>query len=190
MKEFKEKILKDGIALNEEVLKVDSFVNHGVDPELMQKIGKHFADKYKDKGITKVITIESSGISPSIFTALYLGVDLIVLRKSPTRVLSDNIIQTTIVSFTKGVEFQLTMNKDYITKDDKVLIIDDFLAKGEAATGAIRLIERQGAKVVAIGILIEKSFQQGSQMLKDLGYEVYSLARIKRLKQGSIEFEE
>lgn len=190
MKELKEKILKYGKALNTEVLKVDSFINHQVDAKLMNEIGKCFAEKFKNRGITKVVTIESSGIAPSICTSFHLGVDLIVLKKSPTRVLSENIIQTKIVSFTKGVEFQLTMNKDYMTQEDKVLIIDDFLAQGEAATGAIRLIEKQGAKIEGIGILIEKSFQPGSKILSELGYEVYSLAKIKSLQQGIIEFEE
>ncbi|MGE9896680.1 xanthine phosphoribosyltransferase [Anaerovoracaceae bacterium SGI.195] len=188
MRELKERILKDGQALNEAVLKVDSFINHQVDPNLMENIGKTFADKFADDGVTKVVTIESSGIAPSVFTAKAMNVNLVILKKSTSKILEDNILQTEVASYTKGTEYQLTLNKKYINRNDRVLIIDDFLARGEAAQGAIRLIEAQGAEVVGIGILIEKAFQSGNKALRDKGYTVYSLARIKNLSDGHIEF--
>lgn len=190
MKELKEKILKSGEALNKNVLKVDSFVNHQVDPELMDKCGREFADHFKDRGITKVVTIESSGIAPAVFTALHLNVPLVVMKKSTSKVLSDELVQATITSFTKGVNFELTMSKKFLKDTDNVLVIDDFLANGQAAFGAIKLIERIGAKVIALGILIEKTFQPGRKELDSKGYEVYSLARIKNMSEGNIEFEE
>lgn len=188
MRELKERILKDGQALNEAVLKVDSFINHQVDPNLMENIGKTFADKFADDGVTKVVTIESSGIAPSVFTAKAMNVNLVILKKSTSKILEDNISQTEVASYTKGTEYQLTLNKKYINRNDRVLIIDDFLARGEAAQGAIRLIEAQGAEVVGIGILIEKAFQSGNKALRDKGYTVCSLARIKNLSDGHIEF--
>ncbi|MCI5697689.1 MAG: xanthine phosphoribosyltransferase [Clostridiales bacterium] len=188
MRELKERILKDGQALNEAVLKVDSFINHQVDPNLMENIGKTFADKFADDGVTKVVTIESSGIAPSVFTAKAMNVKLVILKKSTSKILEDNISQTEVASYTKGTEYQLTLNKKYINRNDRVLIIDDFLARGEAAQGAIRLIEAQGAEVVGVGILIEKAFQSGNKALRDKGYTVCSLARIKNLSDGHIEF--
>ena len=190
MRELIERIIKDGDALSEHVLKVDAFINHQVDPKLMDHIGKEFAEHFKDRGITKVVTVESSGIAPSVFAALHMGVDLVVLKKSTSKILSGEIYQTTISSFTKGVRYELTLSKKYVNEHDVVLLIDDFLANGQAATGVVRLIEMAGAKVASIGILIEKTFQSGRKLLDEAGHDVYSLARIKRLSEGSIEFEE
>lgn len=190
MKELKEKILKFGNPINENVLKVDSFINHQVDANLMNLIGKEFAEYYKDRNITKVVTIESSGIAPATFTALHLNVPLVIMKKTTSKVLSDDLVQATITSYTKGTTFELTMSKKFVNKDDNVVVIDDFLANGQAAMGAIKLVEKMGANVESIGILIEKSFQPGRKELIDAGYEVYSLARIKRMSKGEVEFEE
>ena len=188
MKILEEKILSEGIAVNEDILKVDSFVNHQVDPVLMHQIGEAFAPHYKDCGVTKVVTIESSGIAPALMTALALNVPMIILKKQPSKVLNDNLYQTVITSFTKGTSYELTLYQDYIDPSDKVLLIDDFLANGEAAMGASRLIKESGAELSGIGILIEKSFQKGRKRLEDAGYYVYSQARIGRLDKGVIEF--
>ena len=142
MKVLEEKILAEGRALNENVLKVDSFINHKVDPKLMHEIGKEFAEHFKDQGITKIVTIESSGIAPALMTAYEMN----------------------------------------------VLIIDDFLANGEAATGALRLLRKAHATTAGVGALIEKSFQPGREKLEAQGVHVYSLARISRLGKGIIEF--
>lgn len=188
MNKLKEKILEEGTALNEDILKVDGFINHQVDVNLMEEIGKDFANHFSNLGITKVVTIESSGIAPAIMTAKELNVPMVILKKQPSSVLNDNLYQTCVTSFTKGTNYELTLSKNHISSEDHVLIIDDFLANGEAATGAIRLLRMAHATVAGIGILIEKSFQPGRQKLIDAGFEVYSLARIKRLDKDLIEF--
>ena len=188
MKILKDKIMAEGRALSDTVLKVDSFINHQVDPVLMQAIGRDFAEHYKDAGITKVLTIESSGIAPAVYTAMELGVPMIILKKQTSKILNSNFIQTNVTSFTKGTSYELTLSTNYVGKDDTVLIIDDFLANGEAAMGAIRLADKAGAKIAGVGILIEKSFQRGRQRIIDAGYDVYSQARIAKLGEGLIEF--
>ncbi len=188
MKMLEEKILAEGKAMGEDILKVDSFVNHQVDPVLMQQIGTAFADHFKDKGITKVVTIESSGIAPAFMTALALNVPMVILKKQPSKVLNDDLYQTVVTSFTKGTSYELTLSQKFISESDHVLIIDDFLANGEAATGAIRLIRLAHATVAGVGILIEKSFQPGRQKLNDQGFEVYSLARVAKLEKDFISF--
>jgi len=190
LKELEAKILSEGTAINETVLKVDCFLNHQVDPFLMQRVGEEFAEYYKDKGITKVFTIESSGIAPAVMTAIKLNVPMVILKKQQSKILNGDVYQTKVTSFTKGTSYELTLSKKYIDKDDKILLIDDFLANGEAAFGGIRLIEGAGATVSGVGIVIEKSFQPGRQRLDDAGYDVYSLARVKRLAEGVIEFVE
>lgn len=188
MKILEEKILSEGIAVNEDILKVDSFVNHQVDPVLMHQIGEAFAAHYKDCGVTKVVTIESSGIAPALMTALALNVPMIILKKQPSKVLNDNLLQTVVTSFTKGTSYELTLSHQFIEENDNVLIIDDFLANGEAASGAIRLLTEVGASIAGVGILIEKSFQPGRDKLIAQGVDVYSLARVSRLAKGVIEF--
>ena len=188
MKLLEDRILKDGHILPGNILKVDSFINHQVDPLLMQSIGTEFANYFKEKNITKVITIESSGIAPALMTAISLNVPMIILKKNSTKVLKDNIFQTPVTSFTKGITYELTLSKKYLSNDDNVLIIDDFLANGEAASGAIRLAQMADAKVVGIGILIEKSFQPGRERLEQMGMDVYSLARIKQFTDNSVTF--
>lgn len=190
MKILEERILREGRALSDSVLKVDSFINHQVDPELMDEISREFADHFKDRGITKVLTIESSGIAPALATAARLHVPMIILKKQTSKILGGDVYQTRITSFTKGTSYELTLYKDYISADDRVLLIDDFLANGEAAAGGSRLVEQAGASLAGIGILIEKSFQRGRKRLEDAGYEVYSLARVSKLAKGVVEFME
>lgn len=188
MKELEEKIKNDGSILSEDILKVDSFVNHQVEPELMLHIGQDFAEHFKERGITKVVTIESSGIAPALMTAQQLGVPLVILKKQPSKILNDNLYQTQVTSYTKGTSYELTLSANYIGEKDHVLIIDDFLANGEAATGAIRLLRKAHATVAGVGILIEKSFQPGREKIKSQGFEVYSLARVSKMKKDYIEF--
>ncbi|MGG7165442.1 xanthine phosphoribosyltransferase [Clostridium ihumii] len=184
------KILEEGRALSETVLKVDSFLNHGVDPKLMYEIGTYFKEYFKDKGITKVFTIESSGIAPAVMTAMQMDLQMVTLKKQTSKILNGEVYQTTVHSFTKGTDYELTLSKKYINENDKILIIDDFLANGEAAQGAARLVEEAGATVMGIGIVIEKSFQPGRDILLNKGYDVYSLARVKKLGKDLIEFVE
>ena len=188
MKELKERILKEGKVLNETVLKVDSFLNHQVDAKLMYNMGTYFKEYFKNHSITRILTIESSGLAPTAMTAMQMDLPMVILKKQQSKTLNGNVYQTTVHSFTKVQDYELTLSKDCISKDDKVLIIDDFLANGEAALGAIRLVEEAGAKVAGIGIVIEKSFQVGRGKLEEKGYDVYSLARISKLDKDLIEF--
>ena len=188
MKILEDMILERGIAVNEDILKVDSFVNHQVDPELMKNIGNEFAEHFKGQGITKVATIESSGIAPALMTALALNVPMLILKKQPSKILNQDLYQTVVTSYTKGTSYELTLSKNFISENDHVLIIDDFLANGEAATGAIRLIRKAHATIAGVGILIEKSFQPGYEKLTEQVIDVYSLARIAKLGEGVIEF--
>lgn len=185
---LKERILQEGKALSETVLKVDSFLNHGVDARLMYDIGTYFKEYYKNHGVTKIFTIESSGIAPTVMTAMQMELPMVTLKKQNSKILNGDVYQTTVHSFTKGSDYELTLSKKYISPEDNILVIDDFLANGEAALGAIRLIEEAGAKVAGVGIVIEKSFQPGRAILDEKGYDVYSLARIGKLGKGIIEF--
>ena len=188
MKELEERIKKEGIAVNEDILKVDSFINHQVDPVLMEHIGEAFAEHFKDQGITKIATIESSGIAPALMTAKCMNLPLIILKKQPSKVLNDHLYQTEISSFTKETNYELTLSSQFIGENDHVLIIDDFLANGEAATGAIRLLRKAHATIAGIGVLIEKSFQPGHDKLVSQGFDVYPLVRIGHMAEGTIEF--
>jgi xanthine phosphoribosyltransferase len=188
LKELQERIKKDGIVVDDEILKVDSFINHQVDPALMEQIGEAFAAHFADKGITKVATIESSGIAPALMTARSMGLPLIILKKQPSAVLNDHLYQTEVTSFTKETSYELTLSSKFISENDHILIIDDFLANGEAATGAIRLIRKAHATVAGLGVLIEKSFQPGHDKLTAQGLDVYALARIKAMQNGEITF--
>ncbi|MBQ4241235.1 MAG: xanthine phosphoribosyltransferase [Lachnospiraceae bacterium] len=188
MRLLEEKILSDGRAVNEDILRVDTFINHQVDPLLMTRCAKEFAVHFKGKGITKVVTIESSGIAPALLTSLELNVPMVILKKQPSKVLNDDLYQTMVASFTKGTNYELTLSKEVISEKDHVLIIDDFLANGEAVTGAVRLLRMAHATVAGIGILIEKAFQPGREKLEDAGFEVYSLARIGSMSRDQISF--
>lgn len=188
MKLLEEKILSDGIAVNEHILKVDGFINHQVDPGLMREIGQEFARHFAGRGITKVATIESSGIAPALTTAIAMEVPLIILKKQPSKILNQDLYQTVVTSYTKGTNYELTLSQKFINENDHVLIIDDFLANGEAATGAIRLLRKAHATIGGVGVLIEKSFEPGREKLLSQGVEVYSLARIEKLGEGIVEF--
>ena len=190
MKILEEKILSEGIAVNEDILKVDSFVNHQVDPVLMHQIGEAFAAHYKDCGVTKVVTIESSGIAPALMTALALNVPMIILKKQPSKVLNDNLYQTVITSFTKGTSYELTLSQQFINENDHVLIVDDFLANGCALQGLISIVNEAGATVEGIGIVIEKGFQSGGRIIRNLGYHLESLAIVDSMDAatGTITF--
>ena len=188
MQLLKDRILSEGVAVNEDILRVDGFINHQVDPELMTKIGETIAEHFKDRQVTKVVTIESSGISPALFTAKELGVPMIILKKQPSKVLNDELYHTMITSYTKGPNYELTLSSRFVNENDHVLIVDDFLANGETATGAIRLLRMAHATVAGVGILIEKSFQPGRDKLERAGIEVFSLVRIGALGRDNIEF--
>ena len=186
---LKEKIENDGIVINEHVLKVDNFLNHQVDTKLMDLIGEEFSSYFRNKQITKVVTIESSGIAPAYSTALKLDVPLVIFKKQSSAILdTDTTIQTPVHSFTKNTDYVLMASKKYLFENDNILIIDDFLANGQAAMGAYRILKEAGSSVAGVGIVIEKSFQDGRKKLEDFGLDVYSLARVSKISSDSIEF--
>ena len=185
---LEQKILSEGIVLSDQVLKVDAFLNHQIDPVLMQQIGKEFAARFKDAGITKIITIEASGIAPAIMAGLELGVPVIFARKYQSLTLKDDLYRSKVFSFTKQTESTIAISNKHLSSTDKALVIDDFLANGQAALGLIDLIHQANAEVVGVGIVIEKSFQPGRDVLLEKGYRVESLARVKSLADGKVSF--
>ncbi|MER2225962.1 MAG: xanthine phosphoribosyltransferase [Carnobacterium sp.] len=190
MKELEERILRDGNVLGGEVLKVDNFLNHQIDPKLMQSIGNEFAKHYANKGITRIVTIESSGIAPAVFAGLALGVPVVFARKQKSLTLTDDLYSTDVYSFTKKSTSTIVISKKFLEKTDRILLIDDFLANGQAAKGLIKICQEAQATVVGVGIVIEKSFQVGRQLLEEENYEVYSLARIRAFEEGQVKFVE
>ena len=188
MKLLEDRILAEGNVLSPAILKVDSFINHQVDPVFMHELGAEIARHFRGQGINKVMTIESSGIAPAVFVAMELQVPLVILKKQSSAILKTDVIQTEVVSFTKEISYQLTLARKYLSENDHVLLVDDFLANGEAATGAIRLIRKAHATIAGIGILIEKSFQPGRTKLNEQGIHVYSLARIAEMDTDHITF--
>ena len=190
MKKLEERILRDGQVLGENILKVDSFLTHQVDFSLMKEIGQVFAEAVKDAGITKVVTIEASGIAPAVYVAEALGLPMIFAKKAKNITMTEGILTAEVYSFTKQVTSTVSIAEKFLNSDDKVLIIDDFLANGQAAKGLITIIEQAGAQVESIGIVIEKSFQDGRQLLETAGYRVLSLARIAGFEKGQVVFAE
>lgn len=188
MKELQEKIIKDGKVLSESVLKVDSFLNHQIDPVLMQAVGEEFASRFAAEGITKILTIESSGIAPAMMTGLVLGVPAVFARKRQSLTLVDHLYTASVHSFTKNVTSDISVSKDFIASDDVVLILDDFLANGQAVLGLLDIIEQAGASLAGVGIVIEKGFQPGGKLIRDRGIRVESLAILSSLANGKVEF--
>ncbi|QII25002.1 xanthine phosphoribosyltransferase [Bacillus altitudinis] len=188
MELLRQKIENEGIVLSNQVLKVDVFLNHQIDPVLMHEIGQEFARLFKHDGITKIITIESSGIAPAVMAGLALHVPVVFARKRQSLTLTDNLLTARVYSFTKKVESTIAVSNTHLSEDDCVLIIDDFLANGEAAKGLAAIAKQAKAKVAGFGIVIEKSFQPGRKELVQMGYRVESLARIESLEEGKVTF--
>lgn len=190
MEELKTRIKEVGTVLPGNVLKVDAFLNHQIDAGLMQRIGQAFAERFADAGITKVWTVESSGIAPAVMTGLALGVPVIFARKHKSLTLNEGLYTAEVYSYTKQVANKITIAQKYVTPDDKVLIIDDFLANGQAVSGLLAIAKQAGVTVAGAGIVIEKTFQPGRSELEKQGIPVVSLAKIKSLANGQVEFAE
>lgn len=190
MKQLKDKIREEGRALSDQVLKVDAFLNHQVDPVLMKGIGKEFAERFKDANIDRIVTLESSGIAPAMMTALEMGIPFVFARKRKSLTLQDDLVEADVYSFTKQETNRISLSRRFVLPGERVLVIDDFLANGEAALGLTQLVEAAGAEVAGVGIVIEKSFQPGRDKLIGRGYRVESLARIAKLEKDHISFVE
>ena len=185
---LKNKILSEGVVLSDNVLKVDKFLNHQIDPELMVEIGKEFHSRFKDTEITKVLTLESSGIAPAVMTALNFNVPAVFARKRKSLTFTDDLLSAQVFSYTKQETNMISVSNQFIQPGDNILIIDDFLANGEAAGALINIVEQAKANVSGIGIVIEKSFQSGATILKEKNYRVESLARIESLSNQTVTF--
>jgi len=188
MKELKDRILSAGQALGNGILKVDSFINHQVDPALMDACGREFARRFANAGATKILTAEISGIAPALTTGFHLGLPVVYARKTKPITMPDQVYLTLAPSHTKGRMVELIVSPEYLANGEKVLIIDDFLASGATILGLVRLAEAAGSHIVGIGTLIEKIFEGGRDALKPLGVQVESLACIKSLDDNKITF--
>lgn len=188
MKLLEDRIMKDGQVIGENILKVDSFLTHQVDFQLMRELGEVLANLYRSKGITKVVTIEASGIAPAVYVAESLKVPMIFAKKHKNITMTEGILTAEVYSFTKQVTSTVSIASKFLSPEDRVLIVDDFLANGQAAKGLIDIIKQSGAQVMGVGIIIEKSFQDGRQLLLDAGVPVTSLARIQRFQDGQVIF--
>ena len=188
MKILEERILKDGQVLGEKILKVDSFLTHQVDFKLMKEMGQVLAESYRSKQITEVVTSEASGIAPAVYVAESLDVPMIFAKKHKNITMIEGILTSEVFSFTKQVSSTVSIASKFLSPEDRVLIVDDFLANGQAAKGLIDIIQQAGAQVIGVGIIIEKSFQDGRQLLIDAGVPVTSLARIEKFQDGQVIF--
>ncbi|MEY8442290.1 xanthine phosphoribosyltransferase [Lactobacillaceae bacterium 24-114] len=190
MRELEEKIKQFGTVLPGNVLKVDAFLNHQVDPNLMLKIGQEFAKLFADNGVTKIWTVESSGIAPAVMTGLAMNLPVIFARKHKSLTLNQNLYTADVYSYTKKTTNRISISKKYVDPNDKVLMIDDFLANGQAIEGMLEIADQANIKVAGAGVVIEKSFQSGADELKARGIRVESLARVKSLANGQVTFME
>jgi xanthine phosphoribosyltransferase len=190
MDALKERILQDGKNLGNGILKVDGFINHQVDPSLMDACGRELARRFKNVEATKVLTAEISGIAPALTTALHLGLPVVYARKHKPVTMPDQVFLTLSPSHTKGRIVELIVSPEYLSNGERVLIIDDFLATGATIMGLVRLAQTAGARIAGIGTLIEKSFEGGRQALAHLNVPVESLACIASMEGDRILFTE
>lgn len=188
MQLLKDRIRKDGVIKDGNVLKVDSFLNHQMDIALINEMGKEFRRRFPDESINKILTIEASGIGMAVLTGLVFDCPVVFAKKSKTINLSDDVYATTVYSFTHQVSKQVLVSKRYLNPGDRVLIVDDFLANGAALEGLCDIVEQAGATVVGAAIAIEKAFQPGGKKLRARGLRIESLARIESMSDDSIVF--
>lgn len=188
MELLQQKVREDGIVIEGGILKVDSFLNHQIDASLMHEIGKTFYETYKKENVTKILTIEASGIAPAIMASLHFNVPCLFAKKAQPSTLNEEIYTTAIHSYTKNKTNQVIISKKFLNSNDRVLIIDDFLANGEAALGLYDLVKQAGASCCGVGIVIEKSFQKGHERLIEQGLSVTSLCRIASLDNNIVTF--
>ncbi len=190
MKMLEERILRDGKIKPGNVLKVDGFINHNIDVPFVYELGREFYNRFKDDRVTKILTIEASGIGIACLTALHFGVPVVFAKKSRTSNISKDVYTARVDSFTHGTTCDIIVSKEYLTPSDRVLIIDDFLALGNALVGLREITLASGATLIGAGILIEKSFQSGGRMLREQGMRIESLAKIASMTDTGVTFVE
>ncbi|MGI6732675.1 MAG: xanthine phosphoribosyltransferase [Anaerovoracaceae bacterium] len=191
MQMLKDRIIKDGQVIGTEIVKVDSFLNHQIDVALVSEIGKEFARRFAGLPINKILTIESSGIAIACATAMHMGnLPVVFAKKTAPSTMTDGFYSTEVTSFTKKAVSSVIVSQKYLSEQDNILIIDDFLAYGEAALGLAKLAKLAGATVYGIGAAVEKAFQGGAEKLRQEGYRVESLAVITSIRDDHITFKE
>ncbi len=191
MKELVEAIRTQGVGIGDDIVKVDMFLNHRMDTELVVKMGRAFADAFADEKPDLVLTVEASGIASALTTAIALGnIPVVFAKKSSTRNVTGEVYQSSVFSFTHGVENHVRVAKAYLPEDSRVLVIDDFLANGAAATGLCDIVKQANGTVVGVGICVEKKFQPGRAKLEGMGLKVVSLARVVGIDNGKLVVED
>ena len=190
MKLLEDRIVRVGVALDEDVLKVDSFLNHQMDVKLFQEIGKEFKRRFADEEITKILTIEASGIGIACVAAEVFDVPVVFAKKTQTKNIAGDVYTTKVESFTHGRVYDIIVSKEFLGKGDKVLLIDDFLANGKALEGLAELVTKSGAELVGAGVVIEKGFQVGGDIIRSKGIHLESLAIVESMdeKTGEVVF--
>lgn len=188
MQRLEDRILKDGVVKGGHILKVDSFLNHQIDVHLYDEIGEEFHRLFKDEPVTKVLTVESSGIGLAVTTARAFGVPALFAKKNRTRNIDGEVYAAAVESYTSGITYTIIVSKRFLNANDHVLIIDDFLAKGQALLGLLAIVEQAGATVAGCGIAVEKGFQEGGRLIRGKGVRVESLAIIDSMEEGNIKF--
>jgi xanthine phosphoribosyltransferase len=191
MELLKQRILRDGRIKPGNILKVDSFLNHQLDINLFNEMGKEFRRLYQDEKVTKILTLEASGIGIAAVTAQHFdNCPVIFAKKTKSKNLDGELLKTEVRSYTRGVTFEIQVAKRFFNKDDRVLLIDDFLATGQALIGLVEIIRQSGAELVGCGIIIEKGFQQGGELIRNMGVRLESLAIIDSIENNQIIFRE
>ncbi len=188
MKLLEQRILEDGVMEGEDVLKVDSFLNHQMDVALFAEMGKEWARLFAQDNVTKILTIEASGIGIACVVAQQFGVPVLFAKKNKTKNIAGEVYTAQVESFTHGRVYDIIVSKKFLGPGDRVLLIDDFLANGAALQGLIKLVRDSGATLVGAGIAVEKAFQPGGELIRSMGVRVESLARIKSMSSKGIEF--
>lgn len=188
MELLKDRILNEGKVISDNILKIDSFLNHQLDPEFLRAIGDEFTRRFQDQGVTKILTVEASGIAVGLMTGIALKVPVLFAKKKQATTLDHRYFSSSVYSFTKKEAVEIFVSKAYIGPGDRVLIVDDFLARGEALRGMWSIVKQAGATLVGVGIVVEKAFQDGGKKLREEGVRIESLARIASLENGRVTF--
>ncbi|MBF0758800.1 xanthine phosphoribosyltransferase [Ligilactobacillus murinus] len=188
MKLLEERIKQDGVVLPGNVLKINQFLNHQIDPQLMYEIGQEFERLFKDEAVTKILTVEASGIAPAIMAGLVMDVPVVFARKKKPSTLDNDVYVAEVYSYTKKVTNTISVDQKFLTETDRVLVIDDFLANGQAVLGLLEICQQANTHIVGAGVVVEKSFQDGAKLIKERGVRLESLARIASFEDGKVHF--
>ncbi|WP_089135521.1 xanthine phosphoribosyltransferase [Ligilactobacillus murinus] len=188
MKLLEERIKQDGVVLPGNVLKINQFLNHQIDPQLMYEIGQEFERLFKGEAVTKILTVEASGIAPAIMAGLVMDVPVVFARKKKPSTLDSDVYAAEVYSYTKKVTNTISVDQKFLTETDRVLVIDDFLANGQAVLGLLEICQQANSHIVGAGVVVEKSFQDGAKLIKERGVRLESLAQIASFEDGKVHF--